>query len=70
MLLDTSFLIDYFKGVQETRNLIAGEEVCTTVINYYEIIGWSEEYKSQKRGIVFPEIVLENKSARMRFKGR
>ena len=32
------FLIDYFKGVQGTRSLIAVEECCTTAINYHEII--------------------------------
>lgn len=31
IILDTSFLIDYFKGVEETRKLISGEKCATTV---------------------------------------
>jgi len=53
MLLDTSFLIDYFKGVQETRNLIAGEEVCTTVINYHEIMAGVKRIRAKREELFF-----------------
>jgi len=38
IILDTSFLIDYFKGVEEARKLISGEKCVTTVITYHEIM--------------------------------
>ena len=53
MLLDTSFLIDYFKGVQETKNLITGEEVCTTVINYHEIMAGVKRIRARREESFF-----------------
>jgi len=53
MLLDTSFLIDYFKGVQETKDLIGGEEVCTTVINYHEIMAGVKRIRARREESFF-----------------
>ena len=53
MLLDTSFLIDYFKGVQETKDLIGGEEVCTTVINCHEIMAGVKRIRARKEELFF-----------------
>jgi len=56
ILLDTSFLIDYFKGVQETRNLIAGEECCTTVINYHEIMAGVKRIRAKREESFFQRL--------------
>ena len=37
ILVDTSFLIDFFRGVESTKNLIQ-EESATTAISYHEIM--------------------------------
>jgi tRNA(fMet)-specific endonuclease VapC len=37
MLLDTSFLIDFFRGVEATRNLVGGEPL-VSAISYHEIM--------------------------------
>jgi len=46
-------LIDYFKGVQQTRNLIAGEECCTTVINYHEIMAGVKGIRAKREELFF-----------------
>ncbi len=38
IVLDTSFLIDYFRGVESTYNLVDDEDVAVTVITYHEIM--------------------------------
>ncbi|MDW8014192.1 MAG: type II toxin-antitoxin system VapC family toxin [Archaeoglobaceae archaeon] len=47
IVLDTSFLIDYFRGLDVTRKLISKEdEFATTAITYYEIFAGVRRKKS------------------------
>lgn len=53
ILLDTSFLIDYFKGVESTRRIVYGEEVATTVINYHEISAGLKRRRAKREEMFF-----------------
>jgi len=48
ILLDTSFLIDYFRGVEETRRIVNGETCVTTVITYHEIMAGVRRLRAKK----------------------
>ena len=58
ILLDTSFSIDYFKGVQGTKNLIAGEECYMTVINYHEIMAGVKRIRAKRKESFFRRMFL------------
>jgi hypothetical protein len=47
IVLDTSFLIDYFTGVETTRNIIE-DDVAITAINYHEIMTGIKNKQSRK----------------------
>jgi predicted nucleic acid-binding protein len=49
ILLDTSFLIDYFKGVEETSKIVSGRECVTTVITYHEIMAGVRRLKVEEK---------------------
>lgn len=49
----TRYLIDYFKGVEETRRLVGGEECITTVITYHEIMTGVRRLKARREETFF-----------------
>jgi predicted nucleic acid-binding protein len=52
--LDTSFLIDYFKGVEETKHLVESEDdVAITAITYHEIKTGLKRKKVKKEETFF-----------------
>ncbi|GBC71194.1 tRNA(fMet)-specific endonuclease VapC [Candidatus Calditenuaceae archaeon HR02] len=53
ILLDTSFLIDYFRGVEATRDIVKDQEVSTTVITYHEISTGLKSAKAKREEIFF-----------------
>ncbi|MEM3083244.1 MAG: PIN domain-containing protein, partial [Candidatus Caldarchaeum sp.] len=53
ILLDTSFLIDYFRGVEATRDIVKGQEVTTTVITYHEISTGLKNARAKREEIFF-----------------
>ncbi len=48
IILDTTFLIDYFRGKEITREIIKGEETATTVVSYHEIMTGIKIRKAKK----------------------
>ncbi|MFO7966938.1 MAG: type II toxin-antitoxin system VapC family toxin [Archaeoglobaceae archaeon] len=48
IILDTSFLIDYFRGVPTTKSLIEGENVAVTTITYHEIMTGVKRKKAKR----------------------
>ena len=46
IVLDTSALIDLFRGGEEVKGVIGGD-VTTTIINYYEIFVGIRRYRSK-----------------------
>ncbi len=62
IVLDTSFLIDYFRGVEVTRNLvkdIAEDDVAVTVITYHEVLTGLKRRKSRKEEKFFKKFFSE-----------
>jgi hypothetical protein len=47
ILLDTGFLIAFFKGEERTRSIV-GRDVATTVISYHEIFSGLKHRKAEK----------------------
>jgi predicted nucleic acid-binding protein len=52
IILDTSFLIDFFKGEDGTQAVIS-TDVATTAITYHEIISGIKHRKAKKEGKFF-----------------
>jgi len=48
IILDTSFLIDYFRNEELADCLPAGEKPAVTVVSYYEIMAGIQRLKSSK----------------------
>ena len=61
IVLDTSFLIDLFKGERKTLSIV-DSDVATTVITYHEILSGIKHKKSKKE-----EMFSEDFSQRSRF---
>ena len=54
IVLDTSSLIDYFRGVEKIYNLINDEDVAIATITYHEIlIGLKRKKKKGSLKILF-----------------
>lgn len=58
ILLDTSFLIDYFRGVEETRDILDKEPVVST-ISYHEIMTGIKLKKATKEKQYFTRFFSE-----------
>jgi tRNA(fMet)-specific endonuclease VapC len=54
ILLDTGFLIDFFKGEERTQSIV-GKEVATTVITYHEIFTGLKHRKAEKEERFFKD---------------
>ncbi len=61
IVLDTSFLIDYVKGLDKTRDLIHGKYVVTTVISYHEIMAGVKIAKAKREEKIFRKFFSELK---------
>jgi tRNA(fMet)-specific endonuclease VapC len=48
ILLDTTFLIDYFRGRESLEHLIENDTGVTTTLNYYEIMTGIRRSKSKR----------------------
>ncbi len=48
IILDTSALVDYFKGVEKTREFM-DNDVTTTVITYYEILSGGVKHRKARK---------------------
>lgn len=48
IVLDTSFLIDYFRNEELSSFIPDGEKACVTVISYYEIMAGIRRLKSPR----------------------
>ncbi|AEA46438.1 PIN domain-containing protein [Archaeoglobus veneficus] len=54
IVLDTSFLIDYFKGVEETKHLVkSNDNVAITTVTYHEIKTGLKRKKMKKEEMLF-----------------
>ena len=58
IVLDTSTLIDFFRGVEKTREFM-DEDVTTTVISYYEILSGVKHRKARKEEQFFRRFFSE-----------
>lgn len=58
IILDTSALVDYFKGVKKTREFM-DNDVTTTVITYYEILSGVKHRKARKEEQFFRRFFSE-----------
>lgn len=58
ILLDTSFLIDYFKGKNKTSEVVYSD-TATTVINYHEILSGVKHRKAKKEEDFFRRFFTE-----------
>ncbi len=62
IVLDTSFIIDYVKGLDKTRDLIHGKYyVVTTVISYHEIMAGVKIAKAKREEKIFRKFFSELK---------
>jgi len=61
ILLDTSFLIDYFRGVEETRDIIVDKEPIVSTISYHEIMTGIKLKKATKEKQYFTRFFSEVK---------
>jgi tRNA(fMet)-specific endonuclease VapC len=53
ILLDTTFLIDYFRGWEILENLIENDTGITTTLNYHEIMTGVKRSKSKREELFF-----------------
>lgn len=58
IVLDTSALIDFFRGVEKTREFM-DKDVATTVISYYEILSGVKHRKARKEEQFFRRFFSE-----------
>jgi len=62
IVLDTSFLIDYFRGVKATYDLVdEGDDIAVTTITYHEILTGLKRKKSKKEEKFFKRFFSEVK---------
>jgi len=62
IVLDTSFLIDYFKGVEATYDLVSeDDDVAVTVITYHEILTGLKRKRSKREEKFFKRFFSEVK---------
>ncbi len=62
IVLDTSFVIDYFRGVEATYGLVdEDDDVATTAITYHEIITGLKRKRSKKEEKFFKRFFSEVK---------
>ncbi len=59
IILDTSFLIDFFRGKEETLHVITDTDVATTIITYYEIFSGIFHKKARKEEKFFRRFFSE-----------
>ncbi|ADC65192.1 PilT protein domain protein [Ferroglobus placidus DSM 10642] len=60
IVLDTSFIIDYFRGVEATYDLVDEEDdVVTTTITYHEILTGLKRKRSKKEEKFFKRFFSE-----------
>jgi predicted nucleic acid-binding protein len=53
IVLDTSVLIDFFKGENKSFDIIENSDVVTTVITYHEILSGIKHKKAKKEEIFY-----------------
>jgi predicted nucleic acid-binding protein len=58
IILDTSVLIDFFRGEEKTREFL-DEDVTTTIISYYEIFSGVKHRKARKEEQFFRRFFSE-----------
>lgn len=58
IVLDTSTLIDFFRGVEKTREFMQ-EDVTTTAVSYYEILSGVKHRKARKEEKFFRRFFSE-----------
>lgn len=58
IILDTSALIDFFRGEEETREFM-NDDVTTTIISYYEILSGIKHRKARKEEQFFRRFFSE-----------
>ena len=62
IVLDTSFLIDYFRGVEATYDLVSeDDDVAVTAITYHEILTGLKRKRSKKEEKFFKRFFSEVK---------
>ncbi len=62
IVLDTSFVIDYFRGVSTTYDLVSDEdEVAITTITYHEIMTGLKRKRSKREEKIFKRFFSEIK---------
>ena len=60
IVLDTSFIIDYFRGVEATYGLIdEGEDIAITTITYHEIMTGLKRKRRKKEEKIFKKFFSE-----------
>lgn len=52
IVLDTSVIIDYFKGKNKTFDIVGNSDAVTTVITYHEILSGIKHKKARKEEIL------------------
>ncbi len=53
IVLDTSILIDYFKGKNISFNFVTNSDAATTVITYHEILSGIKHRKAKKEEVFY-----------------
>jgi len=62
IVLDTSFIIDYFRGVKATYDIINDDDdIATTTISYHEILTGLKRKKSKRKEKFFKRFFSEIK---------
>lgn len=61
IILDTSFLIDFFRGVPETKSCIGDEIYAVTTLSYHEIFEGVKRTNARKEGNFFRDFFNETK---------
>ena len=59
IVLDTSFLIDYFRGVKVTCSLVDEEDIAITTITYHEILTGLKRKRSKREEKFFKRFFSE-----------
>jgi hypothetical protein len=61
IILDTSFLIDFFRGVPETESCIGDEIYAVTTLSYHEIFEGVKRANARKEGDFFRDFFEETR---------
>ena len=59
IVLDTSFLIDYFRGVKVTYSLVDEDDIAITTITYHEILTGLKRKRSKREEKFFKRFFSE-----------